>query len=242
MKPKDVADDSFVEYVEESNKKDPKFKVGDNVRISKYKNIFTKGYTQNWSEEVFVVDKVKNTVPWTYLISDLNDKEIMGSFYEKELQKTDKKEFRIEKVIKRKGDKLYVKWKGYDSSVNSWIDKKDLVLMSDKYFPSYITAKNETVTKKEFKNLTGNVNTSDFALKANVANIKSRFVDKINTIDKLQRKNYVEDIYLWFEPEPRYLETSSTVATNISSWKSMGLSEKIKSSAETYSPALPLDG
>ena len=68
--------------------KSPKFKVGDNARISKHKNIFAKGYTPNWSEEVFVV-KVQNTVPWTYLINDLNGEEIKGSFYEKELQKTD---------------------------------------------------------------------------------------------------------------------------------------------------------
>ena len=74
-----------------------------------------------WSEEIFVVKKVKNTVPWTYLIADLNGKEIMGSFYEKELQKTDQKEFRIEKVIKRKGDKLIVKWAGFNNSFNSWI-------------------------------------------------------------------------------------------------------------------------
>ena len=97
------------------NDKDPKFKVGDHVRISKYKNIFAKGYTPNWSEEVFVIKKVKNTVPWTYVINDLNDEEIIGTFYEKELQKANQKEFRIEKVIKRKGDKLYVKWKGYNS-------------------------------------------------------------------------------------------------------------------------------
>ena len=71
-----------------------------NVRISKYKNIFDKGYTPNWSEEVFVVNKLQNTVLWTYLINDLNGEEIKGSFYEKELQKTDQKEFRIEKVIK----------------------------------------------------------------------------------------------------------------------------------------------
>ena len=112
MKPKDVTDDSFVEYSEETNEKDPKFKVGDNVRISKYKNIFAKGYTPNWSKEVFVVNKVQNTAPWTYLINDLNGEEIKGSFYEKELQKTNQKEFRIEKVIKRKGNKLYVKLKG----------------------------------------------------------------------------------------------------------------------------------
>ena len=90
-------------------KKNPKFKVGDSVRISKYKNIFAKGYTPNWSEEVFILNKIKNTVPWTHAINDLNGEEITGSFYEKELQKTNQKEFRIEKVLKRKGDKLYVK-------------------------------------------------------------------------------------------------------------------------------------
>ena len=70
--------------------------------------------------------KIKNTVPWTYVISDINGEEIISSFYEK-FQKTNQKEFRIEKVIKRKGNKLYVKWKGYNNSSNSWIDKKDLI-------------------------------------------------------------------------------------------------------------------
>ena len=102
-------------------------KVGDNVRIPKYKNIFAKGYGPNWSEELFVVSEIKNTVPWTCFINDLKGEEIIGTFYEKELQKTNEKELRIEKVIKTKGDKLYVKWKGYDNSFNSWIDKKDLV-------------------------------------------------------------------------------------------------------------------
>ena len=74
-------------------------------------------------EKVFVVSKIKNT---SCVISELNDEKIAGSFYEKEWQKTNQKEFRIEKVIKRKGDKLYVKWKGHDISFNSWIDKKDL--------------------------------------------------------------------------------------------------------------------
>ena len=74
----------------------------------------------------FVIKKVKNTVPGTYVINDLNGEEIIGTFYEKELQKTNQQKFRIEKVIKRKGDKLYVKWKCYDNSFNSWIDKKDL--------------------------------------------------------------------------------------------------------------------
>ena len=127
MKPIDVKSDSFAEYNEESNEKDPKFKVGDYVRISKHKNIFAKGYTSNRSEEVFVVKKIKNIVPWTYVISDLNGEEIVRSFYEKELQKTNQKDFRIEKIIKRKEYKLYVKWKGYNNSCYSWIDKKDLI-------------------------------------------------------------------------------------------------------------------
>ena len=126
MKPIDVKDDTYIDFEKEVNDKDPKCKVGDRVRISKYKNIFAKGYTPNWSEEGFVIKKVKNKVPWTYLINDLNGEKIIGTFYEKELQKTNQEEFRIEKVIKRKGDKLYVKWKGYDNSFNSWIDKKDL--------------------------------------------------------------------------------------------------------------------
>ena len=126
MKSIDVRDDSFAEYNEEPNEKDPKFKVGDHVRISKYKNIFAKGNARNWSEKIFVVKKIKNAVPWTYVISNLNKEEILGSVYEKELQKTNQKEFRIEKVIKTKGKKLYVKWKGYNNSFNSWIDKRIL--------------------------------------------------------------------------------------------------------------------
>ena len=70
-----------------------------------------------------MIKKVKNTVPWTYFISDFNGKEIVGTVYDKELQKANQKEFIVEKVIKRKGYKLYVKWKGYNNSFNSWIDK-----------------------------------------------------------------------------------------------------------------------
>ena len=125
MKPVDVKDNTYIDFKKEVNNKDSNFKVGDHVRISKYKNIFAKEYTPKWSEERFVVKKVRNTVPWTYVINDLNGEEIIGTFYEKELQKTNKKEFRT--VIKRKGNKSYVKWKGYDNSFNSWIDKKDLV-------------------------------------------------------------------------------------------------------------------
>ena len=126
MKPIDVKGNTYINTSKEINNKDPKFKLGDHVRISKYKNIFAKAYMPNWSEEVFIIKKVKITVPWTYVINDLNDEEIIGTFYEKELQKTSQEEFRIEKVIRRKGDKLYVKWKGYDNSFNSWIDKRNL--------------------------------------------------------------------------------------------------------------------
>ena len=91
------------------------------------KTFFAKGYSKNWLEEVFVVSKIKDTVPWRYVISDLNGGKSAGSVYEKDLQKINKKENRIEKVIKRKGDKLNVKWKEYDNSFNSWIDKKDIV-------------------------------------------------------------------------------------------------------------------
>ena len=109
----DVKSDLYAEYHVDSNEKDPKFEVCDHVRISKYKNIFAKEYTTNWSEEAFVISKIKHTVPWTYVIIVLNGEEIIGKFYEKELQKTNQKEFKIEMVIKRKGNKLFVKgiWK-----------------------------------------------------------------------------------------------------------------------------------
>ena len=74
-----------------------------------------------------MIKKVKNTVPWTYVINDLNGEEIIGTCYEKELQDTSQEEFRIEKIVKKKGDNLYIKWKGYDNSFNSWIDKKNIL-------------------------------------------------------------------------------------------------------------------
>ena len=92
------------------------------MRISKYKNIFSKGYIPNWFEEVFVIKKNKNIVPWGYAIDDCNGEEINGTFYQKELQKIDQQGFRKEKVIRKKADTLYVKWKGYDNSFNSWIE------------------------------------------------------------------------------------------------------------------------
>ena len=116
-------------YMIKKNKnRNPKFKFGDNVRISKYKNISTEDYVPNWSEEVFVIKKIKNTVPWTYVISYLNREEIVETFYQKEFQEKNQKEFRIEKVRKRKDNKLYAESKSYDSSIdkkihniNEWI-------------------------------------------------------------------------------------------------------------------------
>ena len=87
MKPIDARDNERV-YINEYNEKDSRFKVGDRVRISKFKNIFAKGYTPNWSKEIFIVDKINDTVPYTYNIKDLNGEKIIGSFYDKELQKT----------------------------------------------------------------------------------------------------------------------------------------------------------
>ena len=115
MKSVDVKWNTCINSSKEINNKDPKFKINDIVRISKYKNIVAKSCTPNFSEDIFVVEKVKNTVPWIYVINDLNREEIVGTFFEKELQK------------KWKGDKLYVKWKGYHGSFNSWIDKKDII-------------------------------------------------------------------------------------------------------------------
>ena len=127
MKPVDVKPNMYIDFNKENIKEGPKFKVGDHVRISKIKNIITKGYVPNWSEQVFVIKKIKNTVPWTNAISDFNGEEIVETFYEKELQKTNQKWFRVENVIKRKSYELNVKWEGYDNSFNSWIDKKGTV-------------------------------------------------------------------------------------------------------------------
>ena len=88
MKPIDVGDNYKKVYIDEHNEKDSRFKVDDRVRISKFKNIFTKGYTPNWSTEIFIVDNVNDTAPYTFNLKDLNGEEIIGSFYDRELQKT----------------------------------------------------------------------------------------------------------------------------------------------------------
>ena len=87
MKPKDVGDDNKRMYIDEHNEKSARYNVGDRVRISKFKNIFAKGYTPNWSKEIFIADKINDTVPYIYNLKDLNDEEIIGSFYDRELQK-----------------------------------------------------------------------------------------------------------------------------------------------------------
>ena len=110
--------------------KDPKFRVGDKVRISKKKNTFEKGFTPNWTEEVFTVKEVKKTKPPTYVIQDMKGDPIHGSFYEQELQKSKQNVYRIEKVIKKRtiaGEKeALVKWKGYNSNFNSWVPVSQL--------------------------------------------------------------------------------------------------------------------
>ena len=115
----------------EISKQKPKFKIGDKVRISKYKrNVFDKGYTPNWTEEVFTIDKIQYTNPITYKIKDLNDETIEGSFYELALLKAKQDVFRIDKVIRRdhKKKQALVKWKGYSTDdFNSWISMKDLI-------------------------------------------------------------------------------------------------------------------
>ena len=113
----------------EASKQKPKFKIGDEVRISKYKRkVFDKGYTPNWSEEIFTVDKIQYTNPLTYKLKDLRGEDIQGSFYEPELLKAKQEVFRIDKVIRRdhKKKQALIKWRGYSDDFNTWIPLKDL--------------------------------------------------------------------------------------------------------------------
>jgi hypothetical protein len=134
MKPAEVKKDDekyILENVYKIKKRKkivPKFKVGDVVRISKQKTVFTKGYEQSWSKELFTIRKVQNTIPPTYLLNDYHENPILGGFYEPELQKSTLGDvYFIEKIIKRAGNKIYVKWLGYDSSHNSWLNSKDII-------------------------------------------------------------------------------------------------------------------
>lgn len=111
----------------------PKFKIGDKVRISKNKGIFEKGYTPNWTREIFIVDKLLIQSPPTYIIKDLNDDIIEGRFYEQELQEINQKDeiYSIDKIIRKRNKnnqvEYFVSWLGYPKSFNSWIKASDLV-------------------------------------------------------------------------------------------------------------------
>ena len=109
-----------------------KFKTGDKVRIQKKKGLFEKGFTPNWTEEVFTVSKIQKTNPVTYKITDLNDEEIQGTFYEQELQKTSQEVYRIEKIVNKDKTRSLVKWKGYPEIFNSWVDNNDLIKLRNK--------------------------------------------------------------------------------------------------------------
>ena len=105
----------------------PKFSVGDEVRITKKKKVFEKGYTTRWTEEIFTIKEIRETNPITYKLEDLQGEEIKGTFYEPELQKTEQQIYRIEKVIEKEKGRSFVKWKGYPDKFNSWVDNKDLI-------------------------------------------------------------------------------------------------------------------
>ena len=123
INPVDVKSSTYIDSSEEINDKDSKFIIGDIARISKYKNIFAKDYDPTWSEEFFFIKKLRTMCRGNVLLA----KKIGFTFYDKKLQNTNQKEFRVEKVFKIKVDKLYVKWKDYNNSFNSWIDKKDML-------------------------------------------------------------------------------------------------------------------
>ena len=135
MKPVDASKKSNENIVRKNynfeiitNKK--KFKIGDKVRISLLKNTFEKGYTSNWSEQIYIIYDIKSSNVHYYYLKDLNGNKIDGMFYEQELLKTNMKEndlYIIEKIIKKVGNKYLVKWRGYDSSFNSYVNKNDIV-------------------------------------------------------------------------------------------------------------------
>jgi hypothetical protein len=136
MKPKDVNRKNATLVMQNINKatfrqkniRAPKFKINDSVRISRYKTTFRKGYLPNWTNEIFTIHTINPSRPPTYLLKDIKGEVVKGSFYEHELMKTKHATvYLVEKVLRRKGDKVYVKWAGFDSTHNSWIDKKDIL-------------------------------------------------------------------------------------------------------------------
>lgn len=115
-------------HIKLASLKNNKYRIGDKVRISKYREQFSRGYTPNWSSEVFTIKTVKLTNPVSYILEDERNQEIKGAFYNEELQLTEHPNIQlIEKIVRKKGNKFLVKWLGFDSSHNSWIDKKDIV-------------------------------------------------------------------------------------------------------------------
>ena len=167
MKPKDVKNDTTKlsaiarnkrVYIDEYNKKSARYNVGDRVRISKFKNIFAKGYTPNWSREIFIINKINDTVPYTYNLKDLNDEEIMGSFYDRELQKT-----KLQYIYKMSSQ--YSSPYGSTNNIKVELDLANYA------------------TKDDVKNIT-HVDVSSYATKTNLAALKSE-VDKID-VDKLK--------------------------------------------------------
>ena len=131
MKPKDVTksseNDVMHKFAAVKRKKKPKFQVGDKVRVRRVKQVFKKGYTTNWSTEIFSITKVASTNPVTYHLKDYREQPISGGFYEEELQKVKYSDvYLVEKIVKKRDNEVYVKWLGFDSSHNSWIDKSNL--------------------------------------------------------------------------------------------------------------------
>ena len=132
IKPKDVTKENekkilfniYKKFQIKTMRRKPKFKIGDEVRISKFKHTFEKGYTPNWTTEIFTISQVRDSEPTTYFLKDYQNKPISGSFYEQELSKVKNPNiYLVEKVLKKRGNKLYVKWLGFDNSHNSWIEK-----------------------------------------------------------------------------------------------------------------------
>ena len=133
MKPKDVNASNEAKALKKFNYKNKtiykksKFKVGDKVRVSKSKHVFEKGQAPNWSTEIFTIHHIKPTKPITYLLKDYQNQTIAGGFYEQELHKAMYPDvYLVEKIIQRRGNQVYVKWLGFDSNHNSWIDKNNL--------------------------------------------------------------------------------------------------------------------
>lgn len=115
-------------YKKEIHLKTPKFKVNDHVRISKYKSLFEKGYTPNWTAEIFQIYKYKLTDPVTYYLKDYQQYPVQGCFYEQELQKVKYSDvYLVEKILRKRGNNVYVKWLGFDNNHNSWINENNIL-------------------------------------------------------------------------------------------------------------------